>query len=310
VSTDAASIAAAVAPAVVSIRTRPARLADLFASTSAPGEGTGIVIRSDGMIVTDASLIESVRTITVTFGDGRSLPARVVGRDASSGIAVLKVAISGLPTARLAKPSRLRVGDDVVALGDALALPGGPTVSRGVVAALHRTVTLATSPTRVGPARLTDLVEVTNALGAANAGGPVVNTDGEVVGIATIVANGSQPPGFAIDIARAGPVIRALEAGRAPSGPLGVDAIDVTPGLARRYGLPVESGALVAAVVPGSAADTAGLRPDDIVVRVGHLRVATAEDLARGARDASLTSLQLSILRGRKSLTLTVPLVH
>jgi S1-C subfamily serine protease len=169
---------------------------------------------------------------------------------------------------------------------------------------------LATSPTRVGPARLTDLVEVTNALGAANAGGPVVNTDGEVVGIATIVANGSQPPGFAIDIARAGPVIRALEAGRAPSGPLGVDAIDVTPGLARRYGLPVESGALVAAVVPGSAADTAGLRPDDIVVRVGHLRVATAEDLARGARDASLTSLQLSILRGRKSLTLTVPLVH
>jgi serine protease Do len=309
---DVAGIAARIAPAVVSIRTRPAHIGELFQSQPAAGEGTGIVINADGTIVTDAVLVAGTRPITVGLADGRSLPATVIGRDAASGIAVLKVAARGLPVARLAgsdqsdRTDRLRVGDDVVALGDAFALPSGPIVSRGTVAALDRTVAMPSSTTR--PARLTGVLEVTNVLGASYAGGPVVDSDGDVVGIATAAADGNQPPGFAIDVARVGAVIQAIEGGRAPTDALGVEAIDVTPALAQGYGLPVESGALVAAVVPGSPALEAGLRADDIVVRLGHERVATAEDLARATHDPAVTSVRLSVVRGTRSLTLEVRL--
>jgi serine protease Do len=310
---DVAGIAAAVAPAVVSIRTRPADIHDYFESSSAAGVGTGTVIRSDGTIVTSAMLVAGAHTITVTLADGRSFAARVLGSDPMAGIAVLKVAASGLSTARLAASARLRVGDDVVALGDPLALPGGPTVTRGVVAALQRSVAMQKGGV---PPRLTGLVEVSAALGSADAGGPVVDTDGEVVGVATIAANGDRAPGFAVDVVRERAVIAMLEKGTTPADALGADAIDVTPVLAHSYALPVESGALVATVVPGSPADRAGLRPYDIVVGFARQRVATAEDLARRVSALSVTNppatnrsgieVRLSVLRGRQPLTLTV----
>ena len=139
----------------------------------------------------------------------------------------------------------------------------------------------------------------------------MIDANGEVVGIATTAADGDRPPGFAVDVVRVRPVIRAIVEGRAPTDALGVDAIDVTPDLAHEYGLPVESGALVAGVMPGSPAAAAGLLPDDIVVRLGHERVATAEDLAREARDPSASSMRLAfVVRGRRTLALTVRLVH
>jgi S1-C subfamily serine protease len=306
-SADAASIVAAVAPAVVSIRTRPVNISNLFDPAPGAGEGTGVVIRSDGTIVTDENLVAGPQAVTVTLGDGRTMPARIVGRDAATGVAVLKVAATRLPTARLAASERLHVGDDVVTLGDALALPGGPTVSRGVVAALQRSVAM---PSSSPSSRLTDLLEVTNALGDTNAGGPVVDTDGEVVGIGIAAQNGDRPPGFAIDIVRARSVIDALEQGIPLTNALGAEAIDVTPLLAHDYGLPVESGALVASIEPGSAAQRAGLRPDDIVVEFAHQRIATAADLARRVLDPSVTIVRLAVLRGNTPLTITVHLVH
>jgi serine protease Do len=302
---DVRNIVAAVAPAVVSIRTRPANISNLFNSVPAAGEGTGVVVGSSGTIVTSAVLVAGPRPVTVTLADGRSLPARILGRDPASGVAVLKVAATGLAVARLAVTERLRVGDDVVALGDALALPGGPTVSRGVVAALQRSVAM---PSRTDPPRLTGLLEVTSALGAADVGGPVIDTDGEVVGIAVTAQNGERPPGFAVDIVRARSVIDALEQGTTLTNALGVEAIDVTPLLAHDYGLPVESGALIASVEPGSPAELGGLKADDIVVGFARQRIATAADLARRALDPSVTSVRLSVLRGSRSLTVTAPL--
>jgi serine protease Do len=304
---DVANIVAAVAPAVVSIRTRPPNISNLFSSVPATGEGTGVVVGSSGTIVTSASLVAGTRPVTVTLADGRTLPARVLGRDPASGVAVLKVAATGLATARLAVTERLRVGDDVVALGDALALPGGPTVSRGVVAALQRSVAM---PSRTEPARLTGLLQVTTALGASNAGGPVIDTDGDVVGIAITAQNGERPPGFAVDVVRETSVIRALEQGTTLTNALGAEAIDVTPLLAHDYNLPVESGALIASVEPRSAAQIGGLQADDIVVGFAHQRIATAEDLARRVLDPSVTSVRLSVLRGSRALTVTVRLRH
>jgi S1-C subfamily serine protease len=302
---DVANIVAAVAPAVVSIRTRPPNISNLFSSTPAAGEGTGVVIGSRGIVLTSATLVASTRPITVTLADGRSLSATIIGRDAASGVAVLKVEATGLPTARLAETERLRAGDDVVALGDALALPGGPTVNRGVVAALQRSVAM---PSKSQPPRLTGLLEVTTALGASNAGGPVVDTDGEVVGIAVAAQNGERAPGFAVDVVRERPVIEALEQGTKLTNALGAEAIDVTPLLARDYNLPVESGALIASVEPGSPAQIGGLEPDDIVDGFAHQRIATAEDLARRVLDPSVTSVRLSVLRGHESLTVLVHL--
>jgi serine protease Do len=304
---DVANIVAAVAPAVVSVRTRPPNISNLFNSLPAAGEGTGVVVGSSGTIVTSASLVVGARPVTVTLADGRTLPARVLGRDPASGVAVLKVAATGLATARLAVTERLRVGDDVVALGAALALPGGPTVSRGVVAALQRSVAM---PSQTEPPRLTGLIEVTNALGTANAGGPVIDTDGEVVGIAVTAQNGERPPGFAVDVVRERSVIHALEQGTTLTNALGAEAIDVTPLLAHDYNLPVESGALIASVAPGSPAQIGGLKPDDIVVGFARQRVATAEDLVLRVLDPSVTSVHLSVLRGSRSLTVTVRLRH
>jgi serine protease Do len=304
---DVANIVAAVAPAVVSIRTRPTSISNLFDSSPAAGEGTGVVIGSAGTIVTSASVVAGTRPVTVTLADGRSLPARILGRDPTTGVAVLKVAATGLATARLAVSERLRIGDDVVALGDALTLPGGPTVSRGVVAALQRSVAM---PSTSQLPRLTGLLEVTNALGASNAGGPVIDTDGEVVGIAIATQNGERPPGFAVDIVRDRSVIDALEEGTNLTNALGAEAIDVTPLLAHDYNLPVESGALIASVEPGSAAQIGGLRADDIVVGFAHQRIATAADLARRVRDPAVTSVRLAVRRGSQSLTLTVRLRH
>jgi putative serine protease PepD len=306
---DVARMLASIGPAVVSINTRPVQSKQLFESSAPPGSGTGIVIRSDGMILTDAAIVASDRPISVRLADGRAFAARVVGSDVGAGIAVLKIATGSLRVAPLVSDDDLDVGDDVVALGDALALPSGPTVSRGVVAALHRTITMSTADVALGlPARLSELIQVTEPLGAGTAGGPVIDTRGRVVGLATLTASGDRAPGFAIEISRVRDAITALEHGRAPADRLGVEAIDVTPQLARAYRLPVQSGAFVASVIAGSPAATAGLQPGDIVVRVDRERVATAEDLAREAREPSNATLPLTLVRAGRTMTITVPL--
>jgi S1-C subfamily serine protease len=307
-STTVSRLLKTVGPAVVSIRTEPVKINQIVQPRSTPGSGTGVVIRSDGVILTDAALVASNRPISVRLADGRALRATVLGRDVAADVAVLKVAAHSLPVARLTSHAGLDVGDDVVALGDALSLPGGPTVSRGVVAAVHRTIALPPSDVAAGlPARLSGLIQVTEPLGAEVAGGPVVDSNGAVVGVAT-AADGEQAPGFAIDVASALDAIHSIEQGLASPDRLGVEAIDVTPVLANAYDLPVQSGAFVASVVAGSPAAAAGVRSGDIVVQIDQERIATTEDLAREAREPAITSLPLTVVRGARTLTITVTL--
>jgi serine protease Do len=204
-------------------------------------------------------------------GDSRPRPADVVGSSPDNDIAILQIRDArDLPTVDLGRSADLQVGDDVVAIGNALALEGGPTVTRGIVSALNR---------GLPETNLTNLIQTDAAINAGNSGGPLVNSRGEVVGINTAVIQNSggrevQNIGFAISIDAARPIIEQVGSGDAPVGSrafLGV----VTQG---------DSGAVVVNVQPDSPADEAGLRPGDVITRIDGQDVSSAADLVSKVR--------------------------
>jgi putative serine protease PepD len=169
--------------------------------------GTGFVISSDGLIATNAHVVSGARTITVTFSDGSSLSATLVGSDSRADLAVIRVAKTGLATLAVGSSEKMRVGDMVMAIGNALALEGGPTVSLGIVSAKDRTITAQDGSS------LSNLIQTDAAINEGDSGGPLVNASGEVIGINTISASEAQNIGFAIAIDEAMAVIDVLVAG-------------------------------------------------------------------------------------------------
>src|SRR5687768_12246712 len=250
---DIQEILSRVEPAVVSIRTRSLSLGDFLRPVPGEGAGTGFVIAADGVLVTNNHVVSGAQTIEVVFADDRKMPARVLGRDPTTDLAVLKVDATDLPVAALGDSSALKVGDDVIAIGNALGLEGGPTVTRGIVSAEDRTITAESG------IRLEHVIQTDTAINPGNSGGPLVNSAGEVVGINTAVAGDAQNIGFSIAINAAKPIIEELRQGTTRSRPfLGVKMITFTPEYAEGLGVTVKSGALVAEVTPGSAAEVAG----------------------------------------------------
>jgi S1-C subfamily serine protease len=169
------------------------------------GAGTGFVIDSDGIIVTNDHVVDSARSISVTTSDNRRFDARALGEDPSSDLAVLKVDATGLPTIELGDSNQVQVGDDVVAIGNALDLDGGLSVTRGIVSGLNREI-----PTENG--RLTGLIQTDAAINPGNSGGPLVDAQGRVIGINTAIANPTtaQNVGFVIPISPASAIIGGL----------------------------------------------------------------------------------------------------
>jgi S1-C subfamily serine protease len=271
---DVQAILAKVEPAVVSIRTRTLSLGDFLKPVPGEGAGTGFIIGSDGVIVTNNHVVAGAQSIEVVFADDRKMPARVLGKDPTTDLAVVKVDSSGLPTAALGDSNQLKVGDDVVAIGNALALEGGPTVTRGIVSAVNRTITAENG------VRLEHLIQTDTAINPGNSGGPLVNSAGEVVGINTAVAGDAQNIGFSIAITPAKAIIDELRQGTTRSRPfLGVKMFSVTPSIAQQLGIKVTSGALVAEVTPGSGAEGAGLRNGDVITAMDGKEVKSAEDV-------------------------------
>jgi S1-C subfamily serine protease len=261
----------AVRPAVVNVTTNLFQPNPL-GGESGRGVGTGFVIRSDGIVVTNFHVVEHAQRITVITPppDSTRYTARVIGGDQNADLAVLKIQASGLHTVPLGNSGRLELGERVVALGYALALPGGPTVTSGIVSALGRTIQ-AQDPNcdtcKNGMRTYTGVVQTDAAINPGNSGGPLVNLAGQVVGINTAGANQAENIGFAIATNAARPIID--DAATNPSAPvayLGVSTQDVSPSLALQFGLPVQSGALVLDVVPGGPADRAGIRQGDVIV--------------------------------------------
>jgi serine protease Do len=203
---DIAAILAKDVPAVVSITTGGG---PVLGRGGGSGAATGFVIDPDGIIVTNDHVVDNAQSVTVTTSDGKELTARVLGEDASSDLAVLDVDAANLPAVELGDSDQVQVGDDVVAIGNALDLDGGLSATRGIVSGLHREI-----PTQNG-GRLEGLIQTDAAINPGNSGGPLVDAQGRVIGINTAIANPStaQNVGFVIPISQAKPIIDRLRGG-------------------------------------------------------------------------------------------------
>jgi serine protease Do len=238
------------------------------------GVGSGFIVRPDGIVVTNYHVVERAQRITVITPppDPERYEARVIGSDPAADLAVLKIDAQGLPTIPLGSSAALRLGQPVVAIGYALALEGGPTVTMGIVSALDRTITAQdpNCPPTVcedGLRTYSNVIQTDAAINPGNSGGPLLNLAGEVVGINSAGAGQAENIGFAIAIDAAKPTIeRAIERPDAPVAYLGVVTQDVTEALAFQLLLPVTEGAQVVSVVSRGPAQEAGVRVGDIIV--------------------------------------------
>jgi putative serine protease PepD len=259
---DIASILESAVPAIVAI-------ADDGGPGNGGAAGTGFVVSSDGVIVTNSHVVEDADTIVAHFSDGSKREARVLGAAPSSDLAVLKVDGGNLRTIDLGDSDAVQVGDDVVAIGNALALEGGLSVTRGIVSGLHRDVPTSRDDF------LADLIQTDAAINPGNSGGPLVDARGHVIAINTAIANprNTENVGFAIPISQVKSLISELQEGRNPAF-LGVESDPEYTG----------GGALISSVSDGSAADEAGLRVGDVVIQVGDTPVHTSAGLKPAIR--------------------------
>ena len=285
-----------VTPAVVAIHTETMTYNIFLEPVPRKGVGTGVIIDERGYIVTNNHVVEGARNIEIALSDGRIFNATDVRRDPGTDLAVVKIETEGLPTASLGDSTKLRVGEWVVAIGNALALEGGPTVTVGVVSYLGRSIQ---EPNGVV---LYDLIQTDAAINPGNSGGPLVNMAGQVVGINTAIAAQAENIGFAVSITPALPVIRDLiTRGRVVRPYLGVAFYTVTPAVASRFDLGIERGALLTTVEPGSPADKAGLRKDDIIAGFAGEEIINSKELVRAIRALRVgQQVRVTFIRDKK----------
>ena len=248
------------------------------------GAGTGFIIDDDGHIVTNNHVIainsQPANNITVTLSTGEDFDAEVVGRDRATDIAVLRIDADDLVPVPLGNSSDLRVGEALLAMGNALALEGGPTVTTGVVSALGRVIQNDDPQNFIN---ISDAIQTDAIINPGNSGGPLVNARGEVIGITSVVIRGLQAEGIglAISIDSAKPIIQELkDSGAINRGLLGVRIAPVNQALAAGCSaVSTNSGVLIVGVLQGGPADEAGLEACDVIVQIQDKDIETSGDL-------------------------------
>jgi len=224
--------------------------------------GSGVIVDDNGYILTNNHVIEDASDIQVVLDDGRSLPARIVGTDPETDIAVLQAAGSKLPIATLGHSGQMQVGDVVMAIGNPFGV--GQTVTMGIVSATGRD--------QLGITDFENFIQTDAAINPGNSGGALINALGEVVGINTAIfsrSGGSQGIGFAIPIQLASVVMTQLiENGRVIRGWLGITGQDLTPVLAESLDIEYQQGILISGVLEGGPGDQADLRPGDLIIKI------------------------------------------
>jgi len=258
---------------------------------TAQGEGTGFIIDKSGLVVTNHHVIAGADKIEVALTDGRTTKATLIGSDELTDLAVLKLPLKDLSIAPMGDSSVLKVGETAIAIGHALGLAGGPTVTVGVVSALGRTIDLQSGLS------LNDVIQTDASINPGNSGGPLLNAAGQVIGISTAGNVNAENLGFAIAIDSARSIIDELIAeGEIKRGFLGIWGLGVTPDDARQYNLPVDKGIYLMEVYEETAADNAGLAKGDIVVAIDSIQIDNMGDLGNALamyKPGSLVTIKL-----------------
>lgn len=270
-----------VRPAVVSIVARTVSRDRFGRQSTGFGSGTGVIFDESGLVLTNNHVIEGGVEITVTQDDGTQVEAEIIGADRLSDLAVLRLPGDGYPSLPLRENGSLRAGDWVIAIGNALALPGGPTVTVGVVSALGRSIESTPGVT------LYDLIQTDTSINPGNSGGPLIDLNGNLVGINTAVLRGSsgvsvEGIGFAVDVETAQQVaLQLVELGHVRWAWMGVFLADLSPEVAAQVGLPIREGVIIQNTLVDGPSDRAGIHPGDIVVNIDGHDIATVSDLTR-----------------------------
>ncbi|HEX5692981.1 MAG TPA: trypsin-like peptidase domain-containing protein [Roseiflexaceae bacterium] len=319
-STEIRAVAQEAKPAVVQITNEQVQLDQYNQAYNVPaGVGSGIIYDDQGHILTNDHVIEGAQQLSVSLPNGTTLPATLVGADPQTDLAVVQVHGQNLPIAQLGDSNALQVGDWVVAIGNALALPGGPTVSAGVVSALDRSVQEPGDGTTsaAGP-YLFDVIQTDAPINPGNSGGPLVNLQGQVIGINTMVAGQAEPGvqaqgiGFAISIATAKPIADQLVAsGKVVHPYLGIGSIPLTPVIAQQLGVSAKTGTVVVTVGRGSPAAQAGLQRGDVITAMDGTALMNDSDFAKIINAHKPGDvLTLTIARADKTITAKATLVE
>ncbi len=305
-----AAVAASVVPSVVSINVSGSGQSDT---------GSGVIVRSDGYVLTNNHVVAAAAgggSVQVTFNDGSTAPARIVGADQPSDLAVLKVSKTGLKAASLGRSADVHVGDPVLAVGSPLGLSG--TVTSGIVSALNRPVNTTDQQSNPfqGPSTPTviNAIQTDAAINPGNSGGPLVNAQGEVIGINSAIASlgsslggqsGNIGVGFAIPIDQARSIAgQLMSSGHAAHPMLGISLADATTSTG-------QSQPLVQAVQSGSPAAKAGLKAGDVIVAVDGQRVGSSDAVIAAIRTHNPGDrIRLTVLRNGQQVTMTATLAE
>jgi S1-C subfamily serine protease len=273
------------------------------------GTGSGFIINADGLVLTNAHVVDRADTVTVTLKDGRNFTGRVLGQDTLTDVAVVKIQASGLPVVNVGNSEQLRPGEWAIAIGNPLGLDN--TVTAGIISGTGR------SSADVGvPDKRINFIQTDAAINPGNSGGPLLNQQGQVIGMNTAIIGGAQGLGFAIPINRAQEIADQLIAdGRVEHPYLGVQMATLTPTLrenlnqdsSNQVRVQANQGVVIVGVARNSPADRAGLQVGDVIQQINGQAVKTADEVQQAVDNSTIGSnLPVEVSRNGRSLTIPV----
>lgn len=289
-------------PSVVNVSTITLRRDVLLQTTPVKGVGSGTIIDENGYIATSYHVVEGAQEIEVTLHTGERFKAVFIGADKLMDVAILKINASNLKPIKFCSYENLKVGQLVLAIGNPLGLPGGPTVTIGVISALNRTL-----QTPIGV--MSRIIQTDAAINPGNSGGPLVNMRAEMVGMSTAIVPFAQGIGFAVPSDTVRRIFEDLRLYGLFRPWIGIAGIDLNKAIASYYGISFMRGVLVVSVFENGPAFKAGIRPGDVILRVDEFNISSMDDIAKSLRGKRIGDIvELTIGRASKVFRASVKL--